>query len=112
MLASITYGTFYFFLGEFVQISPSPRPCSNRDLSLTELSAFCLLLIGWVYFFVPETRGVRIEDMDKIFGGSDGEADMSRMAEIRQRLGLDVFIEDVAAHEDKDLKTDHIEEKQ
>lgn len=65
----------------------------------------------WVYFFVPETRGVRIEDMDKIFGGSDGEADVRRMNEIRQHLGLDVFSDDVAAHEDKDQKAQHIEKQ-
>jgi len=51
MLRSITFGTFYFFL------------------------VFCLILIVWVYFCVPETKGLRIEEMDKIFGG-------------RRRLGL------------------------
>ncbi|KAI3538409.1 sugar transporter [Colletotrichum filicis] len=64
MLEAITFGTFYFFL------------------------AFCVILIVWVYFFVPETKGVRIEEMDKLFGGNQGEADMSRMAIIRQQLGL------------------------
>lgn len=47
-----------------------------------------MVLIVWVYFFVPETKGVRIEEMDKIFGGNQGEADMIRMAIIRQQLGL------------------------
>ncbi|KAK1483143.1 sugar transporter [Colletotrichum abscissum] len=64
MLEAITFGTFYFFL------------------------AFCVILIVWVYFFVPETKGVRIEEMDKLFGGNQGEADMTRMAIIRQQLGL------------------------
>lgn len=41
-------------------------------------------------FFVPETRGVRIEEMDKLFGGNDGQADAQRMGAIRLRLGLDV----------------------
>ncbi|KAK1691019.1 sugar transporter [Colletotrichum godetiae] len=64
MLEAITFGTFYFFL------------------------AFCVILVVWVYFFVPETKGVRIEEMDKLFGGNQGEADMIRMANIRQQLGL------------------------
>ncbi|KXH50774.1 sugar transporter [Colletotrichum simmondsii] len=64
MLEAITFGTFYFFL------------------------AFCVILVIWVYFFVPETKGVRIEEMDKLFGGNQGEADMIRMAIIRQQLGL------------------------
>lgn len=40
----------------------------------------------WVYFAVPETRGIPIEEMDKIFGGNEGEEDMRRMEEIRRRL--------------------------
>ncbi|KAJ5747111.1 uncharacterized protein N7511_008807 [Penicillium nucicola] len=62
MLESITFGTFYFFL------------------------AFCIILFVWVMFFVPETKGVPIEDMDKIFGGNQGQADLARMTEIRNRL--------------------------
>ncbi|KAL4806395.1 sugar transporter [Aspergillus unguis] len=64
MLASIHFGTFYFFL------------------------AFCIILWLWVFFFVPETKNVRIEQMDEIFGGSQGEQDRVRMAAIRERLGL------------------------
>ncbi|KAI0159146.1 sugar transporter [Pestalotiopsis sp. NC0098] len=65
MLASISFGTFFFFL------------------------AFCVILFIWVYFFVPETRGVRIEEMDNLFGGSQGEADVQRLKAVRHRLGLD-----------------------
>ncbi|KAJ6078597.1 hypothetical protein N7467_008350 [Penicillium canescens] len=64
MLQSITFGTFYFFL------------------------AFCVILFVWVMFFVPETKGVPIEEMDKIFGGNQGQADMQRITEIRNRLGI------------------------
>jgi hypothetical protein len=64
MLQSITFGTFYFFL------------------------AFCVILFVWVMFFVPETKGVPIEEMDKIFGGNQGQADMHRITEIRNRLGI------------------------
>jgi hypothetical protein len=64
MLKSITFGTFYFFL------------------------VFCLILIVWVYFCVPETKGLRIEEMDQIFGGNQGAEDMRRIADIRRRLGI------------------------
>lgn len=64
MLRAITFGTFYFFM------------------------AFCIILGLWVYFCVPETKGLRIEEMDKIFGGNQGVQDMARMADIRRRLGL------------------------
>ncbi|KAJ5085860.1 hypothetical protein N7532_010631 [Penicillium argentinense] len=64
MLESITFGTFYFFL------------------------VFCLILGVWTYFCVPETKGVPIEEMDKLFGGNDGEADLQRIAGIRAQLGV------------------------
>ncbi|KAK9365569.1 hypothetical protein V1509DRAFT_675491 [Lipomyces kononenkoae] len=85
MLKSITFGTFYFFL------------------------VFCIILLVWVKYWVPETKGnsavlldcfslswltlilqlgVPIEEMDKIFGGNAGEADLQRIASIRNRLGL------------------------
>jgi hypothetical protein len=64
MLKSITFGTFYFFL------------------------VFCLILIVWVYFCVPETKGLRIEEMDQIFGGNQGVEDMARIEDIRRRLGI------------------------
>jgi hypothetical protein len=64
MLKSITFGTFYFFL------------------------VFCLILVLWVYFCVPETKGLRIEEMDLIFGGNQGVEDMARIEDIRRRLGI------------------------
>lgn len=64
MLKSITFGTFYFFL------------------------VFCLILIVWVYFYVPETKGLRIEEMDKIFGENKGAEDVARIEDIRRRLGM------------------------
>jgi hypothetical protein len=64
MLKSITFGTFYFFL------------------------VFCLILVVWVYFCVPETKGLRIEEMDLIFGGNQGVEDMARIEDIRRRLGI------------------------
>ncbi|KAF4628363.1 hypothetical protein G7Y89_g9789 [Cudoniella acicularis] len=66
MLKSITFGTFYFFL------------------------VFCVILVVWVYFCVPETKGLPIEEMDKIFGGNQGVEDMARIADIRRRLGITV----------------------
>ncbi|KAH6887680.1 sugar transporter [Thelonectria olida] len=82
MLSAIKFGTFYFFF------------------------AFCLFLGVWVFFFVPETKGVRIEEMDKLFGGNQGEEDMQRMADIRLQLGIvdgemakDKIGHDVSSHQ-------------
>lgn len=57
------------------------------SVPLTSVIAFCVLILVWVYWFVPETKGVGIEDMDKIFGGNQGEHDMQRIEEIRAALG-------------------------
>lgn len=76
MLSTITFGTFYFFL------------------------AFCAILFVWVLFFVPETRGIPIEQMDQIFGGSQGQKDLERMARIRDRLGISLDDEKTFSLED------------
>lgn len=62
MLDTISFGTFYFFL------------------------AFCVILFFWVLFFVPETRGVPIEEMDRIFGGDSGHQDLQRIEAIRRTM--------------------------
>lgn len=74
MLETITFGTFYFFLGELRRPAFSPIPLVILTAK-KNLAAFCVILIVWVRFFVPESRGVRIEEMDKVFGGNDGEAE-------------------------------------
>jgi hypothetical protein len=48
-----------------------------------------MILVVWLYFWVPETKGVPMEEMDKTFGDHQGEEDLRRILEIRQRLGMD-----------------------
>ncbi|QRV81978.1 Sugar (and other) transporter [Ceratobasidium sp. AG-Ba] len=66
MLDHITYGTFIFF------------------------GLFSLMGGAFIYFFVPETKGLTLEEMDLAFGDSSGTAtaDRERMAKISQRIGL------------------------
>ena len=47
-----------------------------------------MVVFFWVLFCVPETRGIPIEDMDRLFGGRQGQEDLERMARIRARLGI------------------------
>ncbi|KAK2781460.1 hypothetical protein FQN53_000551 [Emmonsiellopsis sp. PD_33] len=65
MLANIRYGTFIFF-----------------GLLIT-------MGAGFIYFFVPETKQLSLEEMDVIFG-SEGTAasDYERQAEISREIGL------------------------
>ncbi|KAG8743188.1 hypothetical protein FRC10_000259 [Ceratobasidium sp. 414] len=66
MMEHITYGTFIFF------------------------GLFSLMGGAFIYFMVPETKGLTLEEMDLAFGDSSGTAaaDRERMAEISQRIGL------------------------
>ncbi|KAF8304939.1 general substrate transporter [Clavulina sp. PMI_390] len=70
MIQHLTYGTFIFF------------------------GVFSFLGGLFVMFFVPETKGYTLEEMDEIFGaGGTGRAseDQARLAEIQRRLGLDKY---------------------
>ncbi|KAI0126290.1 general substrate transporter [Xylariales sp. AK1849] len=69
MLQSIGYGTYILFG------------------ILTTLGA------GFVWFFVPETKRLTLEEMDVIFG-SEGtaQADFERMNEINQEIGLSAML--------------------
>jgi hypothetical protein len=84
MLRTISFGTFYFFFGE----TPPIRCGYAVVLTCGFYTAFCLVLLIWVWFFVPETKGVPIEEMDKIFGGNSGQQDLRRIADIRRRLNI------------------------
>lgn len=71
MIDHLSYGTFIFF------------------------GLFSFLGGLFVLFFVPETKGYSLEEMDVVFGDTTAEGmgiaagDKARMAKIHQRLGLD-----------------------
>lgn len=62
MLESITWGTYIFF------------------------AAFCLLAFFFTYFFIPETRGKSLEDMDKVFGDTAAHEEKARLFAIASQL--------------------------
>ncbi|KAK5951431.1 hypothetical protein OHC33_007487 [Knufia fluminis] len=52
----------------------------------TFFAVFCGLSAFWTFFFVPETKGRSLEDMDRVFGDQAAEADVIRRAEIMREL--------------------------
>ncbi|KAF5965511.1 major facilitator superfamily transporter [Fusarium coicis] len=64
MLANLGWGTYIFF------------------------AAFCLLAFLFTYFFVPETRGKSLEDMDLVFGDTTSHEEKTRLMEIASSMGL------------------------
>jgi hypothetical protein len=104
MLNAIEFGTFYFFLGQCPARDHFPAHMSNLE------PAFCIFLWVWVFFCVPETKGVRIEEMDALFGGNQGEQDLQRMDSIRARLGITNGGVD-PLHKETDCGVEQCEEK-
>ena len=73
--------------------------------SLTPPSHQAFTFIGglFVWFFVPETKGLSLEEMDEVFGSVGvAAADQERMAEISKRIGLDAFDDDALDKRDAD----------
>ncbi|KAL4999855.1 general substrate transporter [Aspergillus recurvatus] len=62
MLDSISWGTYIFF------------------------AAFCLLALAFTFFFIPETRGKTLEDMDLIFGDTAAHEEKTRIKHIEAEL--------------------------
>ncbi|KAL2845479.1 general substrate transporter [Aspergillus pseudoustus] len=62
MLESITWGTYIFF------------------------AAFCLLALAFTFFYIPETRGKTLEDMDLIFGDTAAHEEKKRIKHIEAQL--------------------------
>ncbi|KAH8803545.1 general substrate transporter [Xylogone sp. PMI_703] len=62
MLSSITWGTYIFF------------------------AAFCLIAFTFTYFFIPETQGKTLEDMDMVFGDMTAHEEKERIKAIEAQL--------------------------
>lgn len=58
MIQGISFGTYIFF------------------------AAFCLLALVWVWFFVPETNGRTLEQMDYVFKDNQSNEEKVRRARI------------------------------
>ncbi|TVY76163.1 MFS glucose transporter mfs1 [Lachnellula suecica] len=82
MLETITWGTYIFF------------------------AAFSLLALGFTYFFVPETRGKTLEDMDEVFGDTAAHEEKQRMRQIEAQLtGQHIS----AAEKEKAVQEEHVD---
>ncbi|KAG4413657.1 hypothetical protein IFR04_013197 [Cadophora malorum] len=83
MLETITWGTYIFF------------------------AVFCALAGGFTYFFIPETQGRTLEDMDLVFG--DGEAHEEKERIRRIEAGLMGVRVDGVVEKEGDVLSEHRE---
>ncbi|OAA40587.1 D-xylose-proton symporter [Metarhizium rileyi] len=70
MLDKIEWGTYIFF------------------------ACFCLTALAFTYFFVPETKGKSLEDMDVAFGDTAAHEEKTRLFNIAATLGLSATVPD------------------
>mgnify|MGYP005988717257 CR=1 FL=1 len=68
MLDNLKWGTYLFF------------------------AVFCVIAVAFTYFFVPETKGKSLEDMDIAFGDTAAHDEKVRLFEIAASLGLEVEV--------------------
>jgi hypothetical protein len=55
---------------------------------------------AFVWFFVPETKRLTLEEMDVIFGSQGtAEADLERMRDINREIGLDALLTGIGGGE-------------
>jgi hypothetical protein len=111
-MASACNANIYHKLNNFaVGMATSPF------ISKTQFGAFIffgvITLIGavWVYFFVPETKGRTLEEMDELFGVTGmAAADGDRKRRIEREIGLLALLgEDSGVDESKTASDDAID---
>lgn len=49
--------------------------------------------IFWVWFFLPETKGATLEEMDNVFKSHTGAEDAAMLAEARRDVGISPDLE-------------------
>ncbi|KAM0335406.1 hypothetical protein ACHAQA_000451 [Verticillium albo-atrum] len=83
MLETIGYGTYIFF------------------------AAFCAIAFVFTFFFVPETRGKSLEDMDLVFGDTAAHDEKMRLMEIAASMGLTDILPDEKLDHDTTADVEH-----
>lgn len=83
MLETIGYGTYIFF------------------------AAFALIAFFFTWFFIPETKGKSLEEMDAVFGDTTAHEEKARLYAIAASLGLEEA--ETAAYDEKEEKVIQLE---
>lgn len=66
-------------------------------------AVFLLAGIVWVWFCLPETKGVTLEEMDRVFGSHSGAEDARILAEVRREIGMISDLEGKGSEASKDM---------
>jgi hypothetical protein len=61
-------------------------------------AVFLAIGIVWVHFFLPETKGATLEEMDRVFKSHTGAEDALALAQAQRDVGLTAELEENAVH--------------
>ncbi|KAL3477051.1 general substrate transporter [Aspergillus californicus] len=77
-----------------VAMATSPFISTSQYGAFIFFGAVTTIGVVWVYFFVPETKGRTLEEMDEIFGSVGlAQADAERKERIEREIGLTALLE-------------------
>jgi hypothetical protein len=76
-------------------------------------AAWLVLAFAFYWFFIPETRGKTLEEMDAAFGSHSSQEDVQELARIQAEIGLTALLSSSVAEnfqsKEQELAT-HVEE--
>ncbi|KAK1566183.1 uncharacterized protein LY79DRAFT_572503 [Colletotrichum navitas] len=64
-------------------------------------AVFLAASVVWVWFCLPETKGVTLEEMDRVFGSNTAAEDTILLEQARRDVGLTEDLEDNAIRSEK-----------
>lgn len=64
-------------------------------------AVFLVASIVWVWLYLPETKNVTLEEMDKVFKSHTGERDAELMREAQVEVGLTALIDGRSTYSEK-----------
>lgn len=65
-------------------------------------AGFLAVGIVFVWFYVPETKGKTLEEMDQVFGAQTSQQDLARLGAIQEEVGLHAALDRVIATDRED----------
>lgn len=90
-----------------VGISTSPFVAASSFGTFIFFGVMCILAIIWIWFFLPETKGRTLEEMDELFGEAGfAQADLTLKQRIEREIGLTALLygDDFAKTRESDEK--------
>jgi MFS family permease len=88
----VSYATMSNWLNNFIIGLITPPLLQNTGYgTYLFFGVFCLLSLVWVWFFVPETSGKTLEEMDQVFHSNTGQSERESRARIETEIARSVW---------------------